>query len=243
MLFSDYVRLARRSAVLLLVFALLGVGGALGYSLLQTPQYQSTTTIFVSTQQAANLADLSQGADFAEQLARSYAQTVPTAVVLSPVISSLGLNETSEDLKKQVEVSQPLDTVVLQITVTDDSPTQAAKIANAVVTSLSRTVQTVTPPTADTANAVRLFTLDPAIAPASPSSPRVLLNAAIGLAIGLAIGVFLILARNAVLRQEFERARDEPLVEQWTPGRPRTRSSARRSRSEPTPQARPRPAE
>lgn len=198
MIFDDYVRLLRRNLVVLVVLVLLGCAGGLAVSLVQKPTYQATTVMYVSTQQATSLSDLSQGANLTQQLVRSYVDIVNTPLVLDPVIAQLGLKQSSDDLALRVAADSPIDTVVLHISVTDQSPATAARIANAVGTSLSSAVNTLTPPTADTASPVRLIVVKPASAPSAPTSPNTRLNLAVGALVGLLLAVFIALLRNAL---------------------------------------------
>ncbi len=43
----EYIRILRRSWVLILLVLLLGVGAAAGYSLVQTPEYRASSKVFV----------------------------------------------------------------------------------------------------------------------------------------------------------------------------------------------------
>lgn len=201
---SDYVWIVRRNVVLLVVLTLLGVSVGLVASLVQSPRYQATTKVYISTQQATNLADLSSGATFAQQVVKSYADVVTTPLVLDPVVNSLHLSQSTDQLATQVSASTPIDTVLLDISVIDKSPAQAARIANAVAQSLSDAVSTLTPPTADSVSPVKVTVVQRAEAPTAPTIPNTRLNLLIGLVIGLVVGIFVALLRQALLQRAQE---------------------------------------
>ena len=46
----DYIRILRKSWVLIVLLTLVGVGAAAAYSLTLTPQFSATAKVFVSTQ-------------------------------------------------------------------------------------------------------------------------------------------------------------------------------------------------
>ena len=48
--FPDYIRILRKSWVLIVLLALVGTGAAATYSQLQTPKFSATSKVFVSTQ-------------------------------------------------------------------------------------------------------------------------------------------------------------------------------------------------
>lgn len=206
---SDYGKIVRRNALVLLILLVVGIAGGLLFSLLQTPKYKSTAIVYVTTQQATNLNDLAQGVDFGQQVVRSYATVIPTPLILSPVIQELGLKTDPYTLGKEVDVEVPLDTVVLNITVTDPSPTDSARIANAIASSLSEAVPTLTPPTADSVDPVRITIAQRAVPPTSPTVPNTPLNVGVAAVAAIALAVFIAAVRDAVRKRAVELRRSE----------------------------------
>ncbi|MGO4692082.1 polysaccharide biosynthesis tyrosine autokinase [Glaciibacter sp. 2TAF33] len=209
----DYIRILRKSWVLILVLALVGIGAAATFSILQTPKYSATAKVFVSTQSSGTTSELQQGASFTVQRVKTYSDLVTTSVVLLPVIASLDLGIPTDDLAKHVTASAPLDTSIIDITVIDTDPVTAAKIANATATSLTAVVEDFeTSQASDSVSPVKLTRAQEASVPSVPVSPNVPLNIALGALIGLALGVGI-----AVLRETLEtRIRNEHDVEQIT---------------------------
>jgi capsular exopolysaccharide synthesis family protein len=217
----DYIRVLRKGWILILALTLVGVAAAAGYSIIKTPEYQATSKVFVSTQGGDTVQDLQSGNTFTQQRVQTYSDLVSTPVVLLPVAAALRLNLTSEQLAKMVTASSPLNTTLIEITVTSTNAKQAADIANATGQSLTSVVEDLETPTqqstdgtdAGGANAgtspVKLTRVQEATVPQTPSSPNVPLNIALGLLVGLALGVGV-----AVLRETLDnRIRNEHDVE------------------------------
>jgi succinoglycan biosynthesis transport protein ExoP len=188
----DYIRILQKNWILIVVCALLGVAAAAAVSIAATPKYVSTTDLYVSVRSGADSAstELVQGTSFARQAVTSYVSIVTSASVLDPVIDELDLDVTSSELARMVRASSPLNTVLIQIAVTDDNPDMAAQIANAIGSNLADVVVNVLEkPDGDGESLVRIETVQPAIAAESPSSPNPLFNIMLGLLIGLAVGI------------------------------------------------------
>ncbi|MET0956596.1 MAG: Wzz/FepE/Etk N-terminal domain-containing protein, partial [Cryobacterium sp.] len=115
----DYIRILRKSWVLIVLFVLVGVGASAAFSLTQTPKYSATAKVFVSTQGAGTTTELQQGSSFTIQRVKTYSSLVSTPIVLLPVIATLELGITSDQLAARVSASAPVDTSIIDITVTD----------------------------------------------------------------------------------------------------------------------------
>jgi capsular exopolysaccharide synthesis family protein len=187
--FRDYVRAIRKGWVLIVVFTLVGLAVAALISIVRTPVYQSTAKVFVSVQSTGSISDLTQGGNFLQNQVKSYADVVNTPVVLQPVIDSLNLDETVDELSRSVSSSSPLDTVIVEITVADENPDDAARIANAVAESFESAVAELVPTNADGITPVKITVLQNAAVPAAPSSPNVPLYIAVGALLGLVLGL------------------------------------------------------
>ncbi|MFF1571162.1 polysaccharide biosynthesis tyrosine autokinase [Leifsonia sp. NPDC058292] len=209
----DYLRILHKNWILIAVCALLGVAVAAGYSLAVTPKYQASTELYVSVRagDAAATTDLVQGTSFARQAVTSYVSVVNSASVLDRVIDDLKLDTTSTKLAAQVSAESPLNTVLIDITVTDDDPARAAAIANSVGENTSYIVTNKLEKPVGGASLVNVQTIQPAVAPVRPSSPNVVLNVVLGLLIGLAIGVAAAILRS-VLDTRIHSSHDIELV-------------------------------
>jgi len=210
---SDYIRILRKSWILIIVLALVGVAGAAVLSLIQTPQYSATSKVFVSTQSGGSVSELAQGSTFTVQRVTTYSDLATTPIVLLPVIAELELDVNESSLGNSISVTAPLNTSIIEISVANEDPVLAADIANATAESLTKVVDRIeTPATEDATSAVKLTLVQQATVSGSPVSPNVALNISLGFLIGLAIGVAL-----AVLRQVLDtRIRNERDVELLT---------------------------
>lgn len=185
----EYLRIARRSWVLIAASALVGllVGGA--SSTLTQPTYTASTQLFVAIQSSGSIQELQQGNNFSQARVQSYVKTVGSPIVLQPAIDSLGLDLSSDELAHRVVATTDLNTVLIDIEVSDGSPVQAAAIAQAVARSLIAAVDQLERPKTGGSSPVSLSIIKPAVAPISPSAPNTRLNLALGLILGLATGV------------------------------------------------------
>lgn len=191
-----------RSGVLVAALVLAVV---LGFTALQTPRYQATNRIFVQALAGAGVGDLSSGVSYASQQISSYADLATTPFVLDPVIGELGLAVTPAALAKNVTVTVPAETLILEITATSEDPTEAAAIANSMADNLEKQVASLASDGASTG--IELRVVSPAVVPTSPSSPDVVRNAALGMVLALLAGVAAALARS-LLNTRVRQARD-----------------------------------
>lgn len=186
---SDYLRLLRRNWVLVAAGALVGLlcGGAV--SVLVKPTYTSSTSLFVAIQSSGSVQELQQGNTFSQARVQSYVKTAATPVVLQPVIDSLGLPLTASALAEKIEVGTDLNTVLISISVQDNSPVQAAAIAEGIARSLVTAVDNLEKPKTGGTSPVSLSIITPAEVPIAPSAPNTRLNLLLGLLLGGLAGV------------------------------------------------------
>lgn len=95
---------------------------------IMVPKYESTSELYVLSKSTSitSLADIQMGAN----LTNDYKVVVAGRPVLEQVISNLGMDETYANLKERVEVNNPTNSRILQITVTDSNPRNAKLIAD-----------------------------------------------------------------------------------------------------------------
>lgn len=194
----DYLEIVRRRWLSATVVALLILASVLAGTLLMTPEYTATTRLFFAVEGTGSVTELAQGSTFAEKQMTSYAQVATSPLVLDPVIESLGLGTTAEQLTPSVTPIVPADTVILEISVTRPDPAQATAIANAVATELARVAGELTPSRENGSQAVKATILARAIQPLLPSSPNIPRNLAVGLVLGIIGGLGVALLRNVL---------------------------------------------
>ena len=197
----DIVQTLAASWWLLLLGLLVGGGGALALSATVTPTYVSTTTLFVAVRGQADTTamEIASGSNAAQQKIKTYTALAGKPVVLDPVVAELDDATTGADLAAAVSASSPTASTLMTISVTDPDPVRAAELADAVAASLRTVVTTVLEPEFSAGvPSVSMEVVEPALPPASPSSPRTTANLAAGALLGLAAGAAAALARRAL---------------------------------------------
>ncbi|WP_223937634.1 polysaccharide biosynthesis tyrosine autokinase [Arthrobacter sp. StoSoilB5] len=194
----DYLRLLRRNWILIVAAALTGllIGGAA--SVLSKPMYSADTQLFVAIQSSGSVLELQQGNTFSQARVQSYVKTVSSPIVLQPAIDALGLDVSPEDLAPRVKASTEVNTVLINISVSDHSPVQAAAIAQAVANSLIEVVDSLEKPKTGGTSPVGLSVIKPAKAPSAPSAPNTRMNLIVGFLVGLALGIGLAVLRTTL---------------------------------------------
>jgi capsular exopolysaccharide synthesis family protein len=192
---AQYFRVLREQWFVVLLLAALSVGGAAAYTARQTPMYSATTQLFVSvtaSDTGSSATDMTQGSTFIQQRVKSYADIVTSPSVLDGVIRELRLPTTAAGLATRVTADSPLDTVLLNVNVSDPDPIRAAAIANAIARHFPGFVsqlEQIESPDGTAKSPVTVTAPKPAIVPSAPVSPRIPLNLALGLLVGLGLGV------------------------------------------------------
>ncbi|MEV7135685.1 polysaccharide biosynthesis tyrosine autokinase [Arthrobacter sp. NPDC093128] len=194
----DYLRIIRQNWILMVAVTMAGllIGGA--FSILTKPTYTADTQLFVAISNSGTVQELQQGNTFSQARVQSYVKTVDSPVVLQPAIDALGLGLTSQELASRVTATSDLNTVLIGITVTDQSPVQAAAIAQAVSDSLINAVDVLEKPKTGGNSPVSLSVIKPAVAPSAPSAPDTKLNLIAGLLGGLLAGTAIAVLRSVL---------------------------------------------
>lgn len=213
----DYLRILRKNWILIVALTLLGAGAATTYSLLQTPLYESTSRVMFSSQAGSTIAEQQQGNTYTQARMASYVELTTTPRVLDPVIDELGLDDSAATLAGRLSVENSANTTIISVTATDEDPARAADIANAVSASLTDAVNEAEtlPGTAEAP--VTITQVAQAVPAASPSSPRIPLNVALGALVGLALGVGVAVLRATLdtrIRslRDLQHVTDQPVI-------------------------------
>ncbi len=195
----DYLRVLRKRWMSITAIALLAIGGAALATALTPKVYEARTQMFVAiASQDSSAGQILSGSQFTLQRVKSYTQMASSPRVLDPVIKDLGLNTTSVALAQQVSASSPLDTVLVNISVTSRSPVEAARVSNAVAVQFGLTIEALETPRSGGTSPVKVSVVDPAGVPTVPVSPKPKINIALGVLLGLALGVGYALLRETL---------------------------------------------
>ena len=105
------------------------------------------------------------------------------------VKADLGLPGSPETIANRITASAPLETVLINVAVTDASPARAQAIANSLGRVFPLEVTRIETPPGGGAPPVRVIVVQPASLPKHPTSPRPKINLLLGFLVGLAAGV------------------------------------------------------
>ncbi|MGC4385061.1 Wzz/FepE/Etk N-terminal domain-containing protein [Streptococcus suis] len=188
-----------RKKFLIILTALFGAGIAFVYSsFLVTPQFDSTTRIYVVSQNVEAGAGLtSQELQAGTYLVKDYKEIILSQDVLTQVATELNLNE---NLKEKISVSIPVDTRIVSISVRDADPNEAARIANSLRTFAAQKIVEVT-------KVSDVTTLEEAVPAEEPTTPNIKRNILLGLLAGGILATGIILAME-VLDDRVKRPQD-----------------------------------
>lgn len=125
------------------------------------PQYKATSMLYVlgkssGTSDGINL-------QLSQQVTVDFQILATSRPVVEAVISDCSLSQTYEQLIKKIAVSNPTDTNILKMTVTDENPQQAADIANALSKETENQIEQVMV-------TEKMSSVEDAVAPTTPSS-------------------------------------------------------------------------
>ncbi len=174
--------------LMILIGLIVAAGAGVATKTLLTPQYESTSKMYVVSKSAdltsLTLSDLQLGT----QLTKDYMVLIQSRTVTEQVIANLGLNMTHEKLLSCMSISNPTDTRILEITVTYPDAYIAKQMADEITKVASQKISEIM----DMAepNAV-----EEGVVSLNPVSPSLRKNVMIG---GL-LGVFLVAGIVCVL--------------------------------------------
>lgn len=171
---------------IILAAVIMGVLAFAVSKFLLTPQYKSTTKMYVLAQQNSTTVTNSD-LQASTQLSQYFVEIIQSREVLESVIGQLGLEVSYEGLLNKITVSAGSDTRIVAISVTDPEPETACRIADAIRETAATHIQTVM-------NMEAVNVVDKANVPANPSSPNIKKNVLISAFFGafLAIAVILV---------------------------------------------------
>ncbi|MCH1882713.1 polysaccharide biosynthesis tyrosine autokinase [Agrococcus sp. ARC_14] len=194
MTLHEYATALLKHWLVIVVLALLGAAAGYGVSQFMDERYRSETTVMISPARGDSTSELVQGSNYVQSVVQTYAVLARSPVVLQPVIDELGLDETATRLAARTDVEAPLNTMVIEIGVTDATADAAQAAADAIAAEFADAVAETSPEGADGQPAVRVSVISPARAPLSAIAPNTRMNTVLGGAAGLALGVLAALA-------------------------------------------------
>jgi len=170
--------------ILLATVIFSGMAGA-ATELLITPIYSSESTLYVLPQSTSisSLADIEVGTS----LTQDYIVLVNTRLVMNQVIENLNLDYTYEEMLDKITVTNKPDTRMLELKVEDPNPQLAQQMVNELAAVTVK--QIAEKMAAEEPNIISEGNLA-----ASPDSPSLMRNAALGALLGLLLSVGTVIA-------------------------------------------------
>lgn len=205
----DYLRVLAKHWFAIILCTVLGVGAAAAITYTAPKIYTAQAQTFIAISSPGSSQQSTQGlapdATYTLQRLQSYIQIITSPSVLQPVIDELKLDTTVGALAEQVTAANPIDTVLINVSVSDPDPEKAAAVANAVSVQLGAVIQKLETSITGEVVPVKATLTQPAGVPTAPSSPKTRINLTLGLIVGLALGV-----AYALLRESLDRSVKSP---------------------------------
>ena len=169
--------------ILILLVTVLFTAVSLAYSIfLVTPQYSSTTKVYVVNQKKDDKAITTQDVQLGSLLVKDYKEIILSNKVMEDAADKSGTGLTAKELAKKVSVDAPKDTRIISITVRDKDPQVASELANTVKEVSADQIKEVT-------KIEDVTTLEEAKAATYPSSPNIPKNGILATVLGFIIAV------------------------------------------------------
>ena len=183
----DIMLLLRRiweKKVLIVLVTLLFTVASLAISIFViTPQYSSTTKVYVVNQtKDEKKAITTQDVQLGSLLVKDYKEIILSNKVMEDAAEKSGTGLTAKELAKKVSVDAPKDTRIISITVQDKDPQVASDLANTVKEISADQIKEVT-------KIDDVTTLEEAKAATSPSSPNIPRNGILATVLGFILAV------------------------------------------------------
>lgn len=174
--------------LIIAIFAVIGFIYTMGFVV---PEYSSYTTVLLVGSSNNNTGNTITTTDITlnSKLVSTYSVLIKSTDVVSQVISNLGIDIDAEDLKKNISVTSEEDTEVLRITVTDQNPSYASKIANEIAKVFAEKVEEIY-------KINNVYVVDEAKESTVPSNVNHIKDLAIFIAMGIVVSVGYVLIAN-----------------------------------------------
>ena len=177
--------LLNKICVILLAGIIAALAVIAGTLLFITPQYESTTKMYVLSKQDSNTLT-SQDMQTSLSLTKDYAELIKSRTVTEGVITQLNMDMTHEQLLKKMSVDSATDTRILSISVRDEDPYEACEIANAIRDVAANHIKNVMD--IDAVNVVETANI-----PEQKVSPSIAKNGVIGGVFGAVVAIAIVL--------------------------------------------------
>ena len=196
----DYLRIVARYWVVLVCATALSVGAGWVARETTDPTYLATTRVFVVTPAGAEVSDAYFGDLSATVRATSVQQLAKNPQVVKRTIQQLGLHQTPDELTKRI--TAVVHGVVVEISVTGDSPELARNTVNSLTTNLLALAGEMADMDKSDTDVVRIDAASGASDHRGSLKVYLILGGVLGLFLGLVLVIALGRARDYVLSDE-----------------------------------------
>jgi capsular polysaccharide biosynthesis protein len=186
---GDYLRILRRFWWIVVVAMAAGAGIGYATTLIGTPQYVSSATLFVTTQSGTSVGDAYQNNLFSQERVVSYAGLATSQQVAVRAIDQLKLPISADELRAKITATPMPKTVLLDITARDTDPATAQTYANAVADQLVQLASELETSRRGGTPAAGAVIVDDASYGTLDGGLSLLLRIGLGVAGGLAVGL------------------------------------------------------
>lgn len=196
----DVIRVATRRWSIIAAAVLLGLLGAGAASAAAPPEYHSSTRVLVGTCAEGSIEQAYQCGMFTKDRALSYAALVTSDLLAQRVVDDLQLNQPAGDVAAKITATAEPETALIEITVTDDDPAEARRMADSAARQFVQMVAEVElRNTGQTNNPFTNLTVVEAAKEASKTGSSTQLNLIFGAIAGLVVGLL-----GAVVRDRLD---------------------------------------
>lgn len=172
---------------------------ALIYSLLSTPRYEASTRLFLSTS-GADASLVNDGSEFAQRRVITYISLLEGETLAQRAVARLNLDMSAAQLQQEISATAPVETVLIDVTVSDTSPTRARDIANTLSDEFVVMAANLEAPDGGSVSHEEVIVQQWASAPEYPVTPKKRRNLIIAAALGVLLGVIVAVARDRLDR-------------------------------------------
>lgn len=203
---TDFVKVIRNHWITVVATTLVTILLTAGYTLTQTPIYQASTRLFVSTTSGSTMSDLYNANRLSQDRVLSYAELVMGQTLAQRTIDRLDLDMNAADLSARVTAKSQADTVLIDVFVRDASPVRSRDIANALSDEFVVMVAELETPMKGARPDARVVVEQRATIPTTPVTPKKFRNFVLGILLGAMLGIGIAVLRdlldNTVKSQE-----------------------------------------
>lgn len=179
--FSYILSTIGKRFLLILLFVILGLGGAVFYNYGAPLIYESKTTLYVQPDVKSSEVDY-EGILTNQKMVKTYTEIIKSRKIINKVKNKLDLDLSYEDIYEMLTVTSVNETEIITISVENTNKKLACEVAN---TTASVFIDEIN----ETMEINNIKVIDEALEGTEPVSPRIILNCLIGLAGGLFVGL------------------------------------------------------